>query len=147
MTSTNEHFAQAANYWDLETLYIDLASVKGKRLTPVEKLHLRGLLCGYSPVEIAQKLNKSAKGVGVDLCKTLYVYVKNLVDKSDKNVKNWRDITEWLEEGGYKNQPSFESDNVDDLPLKILVNKANISLENNRLIIDFNLRIVASSSL
>ncbi len=148
MTSTtNEQFAQAANHWDLETLYLDLASAKGKRLTPVEKLHLRGLLCGYSPVEIAEKLNKSARGVGVDLCKTLYVYVKNLVDKSDENVENWRDITEWLEEAGYKTQASFEADKAYDLPLKIFVNKANISLENNHLIIDFNMRIIAASPM
>ncbi len=145
MTSTNEQFIQAARQWDLETLYIDLASAKGKRLTPVEKLHLQGLLCGFSPVEIADKLKKSARGVGVDLCKTLYVYVKNLVDKSDENVENWRDITEWLEEAGYKTQKYFEADNADNLPLKIIVNKANINLENNNLIIDLNIRIVAPS--
>lgn len=145
MTSTNEQFAQATNQWDLETLYIDLASAKGKRLTPVEKLHLRGLLCGYSPVEIAEKLNKSAKGVGVDLCKTLYVYVKNLVDKSDESIENWRDVTEWLEEAGYKNRVSFEADNSDSVSLKVVVKKANIILENNHLIIDLNMRIVAPS--
>lgn len=61
MASTNEQFAQAANNWDLETLYTDVASAKGKRLTPVEKLHLRGLLCGYSPAEIAARLNKKVK--------------------------------------------------------------------------------------
>ncbi|BAZ16237.1 hypothetical protein NIES4071_81120 [Calothrix sp. NIES-4071] len=145
MTSTNEQFIQAANQWDLETLYIDLASAKGKRLTPVEKLHLRGLLCGYSPVEIAEKLNKSARGVGVDLCKTLYVYVKNLVDKSDESIENWRDVTEWLEEAGYKTQVSFEADNSDSVSLKVVVKKANIILENNHLIIDLNMRIVAPS--
>ncbi|MTJ48321.1 helix-turn-helix domain-containing protein, partial [Dolichospermum sp. UHCC 0259] len=59
MASTEERFVQATNYWDLETLYTDIASAKGKRLTPVEKLHLRGLLCGYSPAEIAERLNKS----------------------------------------------------------------------------------------
>jgi len=54
MASVEERFAQAANYWDLETLYTDIASAKGKCLTPIEKLHLRGLLCGYSPSEIAE---------------------------------------------------------------------------------------------
>ena len=44
-----EIFSEAALYWDLETLYKDLASAKGKHLTPTEKLHLRGLLCEYSP--------------------------------------------------------------------------------------------------
>jgi len=79
MAYTEERFVQATNYWDLETLYTDIASAKGKRLTPVEKLHLRGLLCGYSPAEIAERLNKNVKGVEVDLCNTLYKYVKSLV--------------------------------------------------------------------
>ena len=62
MPSSAEQFSQAALHWKLETLYDDLSSAKGKRLTPVEKLHLRGLLCGYSPAEIARKLHKSIKG-------------------------------------------------------------------------------------
>ncbi|MBD3563405.1 helix-turn-helix domain-containing protein, partial [Planktothrix sp. FACHB-1355] len=68
MPSNNEQFTEAANHWDLETLYTDLASAKGKRLTSVEKLHLRGLLCGYSPAEIAQILHKSIKGVESEVC-------------------------------------------------------------------------------
>jgi hypothetical protein len=118
MAPTDAQFAQAANDWDLETLYTDLASAKGKRLTPVEKLHLRGLLCGYSPTEIAQKLNKNVKGVGVDLSNTLYQYVKNLVSKCDEKVENWRNINEWLEEAGYKAQPSAEGESSDCLPLE-----------------------------
>ncbi len=43
MTPIGDPFTQAANQWDLETLYTDLASAKGKRFTPTEKLHLRGL--------------------------------------------------------------------------------------------------------
>lgn len=144
--ATTELFAQAANDWDLETLYTDLASAKGKRLTPVEKLHLRGLLCAYSPTEIAEKLNKSVKGVGVDLCNTLYQYVKNLVGKKDEKVENWRNITEWLEEAGYKTQSSHQYYVSDSLPLKIIINKANINLDINQIIIDINLRIVAPTN-
>jgi hypothetical protein len=147
MASINEQFVQAANDWDLETLYTDLASAKGKRLTPVEKLHLRGLLCAYSPAEIAEKLNKNVKGVEVDLCNTLYKYVKNLVDKSDEKVENWRNISEWLQEAGYKTHSSIESELNDSVSIKFLVKKANITLEKNQLIIDFNLRIIAPSPL
>jgi hypothetical protein len=145
MASAEERFAQATNYWDLETLYTDIASAKGKRLTPVEKLHLRGLLCGYSPAEIAERLNKNVKGVEVDLSNTLYKYVKNLVDKSDEKVENWRNITEWLEEAGYKSQPSIESEIGDGVSIKLLVQEANITLEKNQLTIDLNIRIVAPS--
>lgn len=145
MASVEESFAQAAKYWDLETLYTDLASAKGKRLTPIEKLHLRGLLCGYSPSEIAERLNKNVKGVEVDLCNTLYKYVKNLVDKCDEKIENWRNISEWLEEAGYKSQLYIESESGDGVSIKLSVQKANITLEKNQLIIDFNLRIVAPS--
>jgi DNA-binding NarL/FixJ family response regulator len=94
MTSSNDRFPEAARDWDLETLYTDLASAKGKRLTPTEKQHLRGLLCGYSPAEIAETLNKNPKGIAVDFCNTLYQYVKNLVGKADEKVENWRKICE-----------------------------------------------------
>ena len=101
-----------------------MASAKGKRLTPVEKLHLRGLLCGYSPAEIAEKLNKSVKGVGVDLCQTLYQYVKNLVDRGDEKIENWRNIAEWLEEAGYKTQLSTEYQLSNGLPLDVSLQKS-----------------------
>ncbi|WP_242719501.1 hypothetical protein [Microcoleus vaginatus] len=72
IASSNDRFSEAARDWDLETLYTDLASAKGKRLTPTEKPHLRSLLCGYSPAEIAARVSKNPKGIAVDFCTTLY---------------------------------------------------------------------------
>lgn len=146
MTFTDEQFPKVFTEWDLETLYTDLASAKGRRLTPVEKLHLRGLLAGHSPTEIAEKLSKSAKGVEVDLCSTLYQYVKNLVGKSNGKVDNWRSITEWLESAGYKKQIPIEVKSDDHFSVKILVKKANVVLEKNQIAIDINLRIIAPVS-
>lgn len=145
MASPNEQFTEAGNDWDLETLYTDLASAKGKRLTPTEKQHLRGLLCGHSPAEIAEKLNKNPKGIAVDFCNTLYQYVKNLVGKSEEKVENWRRICEWLDDAGYKTQSSPETESGDCLPIKFVIKKANIILDKNQIIVDINLRIVASS--
>ena len=62
MTITDDQFTQVFTEWDLETLYTDLASAKGRRLTPVEKLHLRGLLSGHSPSEMPKSLVKVLKG-------------------------------------------------------------------------------------
>lgn len=146
MASTDEQFTQASNHWDLDTLYTDLASAKGKRLTPVEKLHLRGLLCGYSPTEIAEKLGKNVKGVETDLCATLYRYVKSLVNKCNEKIENWRNITEWLEDAGYKVQSSADIAVSDLLPEKSVVNISNISIEHNQIVIAFNLRIPTTSS-
>ncbi|BAY42528.1 hypothetical protein SAMD00079811_01050 [Scytonema sp. HK-05] len=60
-------FTLAENDWKLEQLYADLtfakqkcsAGHKRKVLTKVEKRYLRGLLCGYSPEQIAQELGKA----------------------------------------------------------------------------------------
>ena len=146
MTLTDDQFTQVFTEWDLETLYTDLASAKGRQLTPVEKLHLRGLLSGHSPSEIAEKLSKSVKGVEVDLCSTLYQYVKNLVGKSNGKVDNWRSITEWLEAAGYRKQIPTEIQSDDHFSVKILVKRANVVLEKNQIAIDINLRIIAATS-
>jgi hypothetical protein len=135
MPLTNQPFAEAANHWDLETLYADLASTKGKRLTPVEKLHLRGLLCGYSPADIANKLHKSVKGVESEMCTTLYPHIKSLVGKSNEKVENWRNITEWLDEAGYKTQLSPEPQVSDYLPVDTWVKIGSISIEKDKIMI------------
>ncbi|MBP0014337.1 MAG: helix-turn-helix domain-containing protein [Roseofilum sp. SBFL] len=141
MPSSNVQFAEAAKEWDLETLYTDLASAKGKRLTPVEKLHLRGLLCGFSPAEVAQHLHKSVKGVESEVCRTLYVYVKSLVGKSNSQVENWRNVTEWLEESGYKNKSERSVSPDGLLPDKSFIDIRNITIENKQIVFQFNLTI------
>jgi hypothetical protein len=132
MAHTKEQFAQAENYWDLENLYIDLASVKGKNLTPIEKRHLRGLLCGCSPSEIAEKLNKSVKGLEVDLSNTIYSYVKILINRHNEKVENWRNISQWLEESGYKSQ-SVENPSKSTNPIQVnaKVHIENITIDEN----------------
>lgn len=146
MTSLDQQFNQAALHWDLDTLYTDLASAKGKRLTPMEKLHLRGLLSGFSPAEIAEQLGKNVKGVKTDLCVTLYRYVKSLVDKLDARIESWREVTEWLEEAGYKRQtpPEIPVDSL--LTEKSVVNISNIHIDQNQLVIAFNLKIPTTSA-
>ncbi|WP_333457233.1 DNA-binding response regulator, partial [Microcoleus sp. herbarium5] len=141
MPPADEQFTEAANHWDLETLYADLASAKGKRLTPMEKRHLRGLLCGYSPSEIAEKLQKTPKGVETDLCATLYKYVKSLVGKSVEKIENWRNIAEWLEDAGYKTKPPAKFPIQDGVSENSKVNITNIICDNNQITIDVFLQI------
>jgi hypothetical protein len=109
--SSEDLFAEAATNWALQKLYKDLAVAKRefaphqkRGLTDTEKKHLGGLLCGYSPAEMAKKLHKSARGVEADLCKTIYRYVEQLTKQPLNTLKNWRDIPEWLEQTGYKIQ-------------------------------------------
>lgn len=144
MAPNDEQFAEAAKHWDLETLYTDLASAKSKRLTPMEKLHLRGLLCGCSPTEIAERLGKNVKGVETDLCATLYRYVKSLVGKSNGKVDNWRNITEWLEGAGYQTPTPTEF--PDDQGLSDKVNITNITFHDNEITIGVYLQITVPLS-
>jgi len=109
--SSEDLFAEAATNWDLQKLYKDLAVAKRefaphkrRGLTETEKKHLRGLLCGYSPAEMAEKLHKIARGVEADLCSTIYRYVEQLTKRPLNTLKNWRDIPEWLQQTGYKIQ-------------------------------------------
>ena len=141
MASTNDRFVEAESRWDLKTLYADLAAVKGKPLTPVEKLHLRGLLCGNSPAEIAEKLQKNPKGVETDLCATIYKYVKGFVGKGIEKIENWRNIAEWLEDAGYKTKPPAKFSVQDSLSNNSKVNVTNITFENNQITIDVFLQI------
>lgn len=139
-TAIDDQFAEAETYFDLNKLYKDLASAKGKRLTPTEKVHLRGLLCGHSPAEIAEKLNKAKNSVEVDLSSTVYQYIKSLLNKESQEVGNWRDICEWLKEAGYE-QPFKERQMTATLPTQATVNIA--TLNNRKILIDINLRVVA----
>ena len=111
-----EPFTRATHDWDIEKLYSDLANAKQefaphtrRGLTPVEKRHLCGLLCGYSPAEMAVLLNKQIKGVEVDLSKTLYRYIETLTNRPRNALSNWRDAIDWLAIAGYKKQPKTSS--------------------------------------
>lgn len=142
MAQVDQMFSQATQEWDLETLYVDLASAKGKHLTPIEKAHLRGLLCGCSPSEIAEKLEKIPRGVEADLCATIYKYVKFLLDKVEK-VENWRKISEWLEESGYKAKPP-QVPVKSLLPEQSVIHITTVNIEQHQIVFQFNLKIPTS---
>jgi hypothetical protein len=124
MASTDEpleaNFLEARHNWNLEKLYTDLAAAKGKGLTPVEKKFLRGLLCGYSPAEIAAQVYQSgnSSAVRVYLSNGLYKYIQELLIQQGETgmpIKNWSRVTNLLEKAGYKlgfNQKLPLTDNV-----------------------------------
>jgi hypothetical protein len=114
-----ELFTEAALNWDLQRLYKDLALAKKKfaahkrpELTKVEREHLCGLLCGYSPAEIAEKRFCARKSVEVDLSNTIYRYVEALTARPMNALDNWRSIAVWLETEGYRIQSSSTTENA-----------------------------------
>ena len=83
-------------------IYIDLSSAKGKRLTLTEKKLLRGILCGYSPGEIAEKVyqTKKSNAVRVTLSNGLYRYLEELLisqGSEEFKIKCWNKIPIFLE--------------------------------------------------
>ncbi|MGK7951198.1 MAG: NB-ARC domain-containing protein [Xenococcaceae cyanobacterium] len=101
-------FQQAVNNWDLENLYVKLAQAKQisrtreTKLTSTEKAILRGLLCGYSPKQIATELHWTYGSLNVELTKGIYRYVETLTNHDLNTIRNWRNIAQWLEADGYK---------------------------------------------
>lgn len=107
-------FIQAEKDWKLQQLYEKLTVAKqrcspGQRrkiLTPAEKCYTRGLLCGYSPEEIAKELGNTVGTVSDALAKGLYRYVEELLnqDEAEPSVKirHWGDVAYLLERAGYK---------------------------------------------
>ncbi|BAZ12579.1 WD-40 repeat-containing protein [Calothrix sp. NIES-4071] len=101
-----QKFVQANESWNLEQLYQDIAFAKHqerqlyrKQLTPTEKACLRGLICGYSPTEIAWELNREPNGLRVELSRGLYRYIESL---THTRIKNWSNVSKELENKGYK---------------------------------------------
>jgi len=143
-----EPFHQAEEDWDLKRLYLDLTAIKGKSLSPIEKLHLRGLLCGCSPTDIALNRHRTPRSINVNLCKTVYRYVKTLVDRGEK-VDNWRNIREWLEEAGYKIPSTGQSVATQSVSMDATIKVSNASItkvnvEKNTITIDLNIQLVGS---
>ncbi|QDL11604.1 hypothetical protein DP113_30355 [Brasilonema octagenarum UFV-E1] len=154
MVSTQEPFSEAANNWDLERLYIDLADAKRQvapprakpGLTEVEKTHLRGLLCRYHPEDIANRLNKDRSGIVVDLSRTLYRYTEKLTNREEKTLRHWGDIANWLEAAGYKTTEPPAQQIVDwgEAPEVSVFHGRNTELETlNRWIVSDRCRVVA----
>ncbi|NEP78402.1 MAG: hypothetical protein F6K39_09555 [Okeania sp. SIO3B3] len=73
-------------------------------------------------------------------------YVKSLVDRRDRRIENWRNISEWLETDGYRCRSSTQVPLDSLLPEKSTVSVTNINIENHQLVIVFNLRIPTSKS-
>jgi hypothetical protein len=125
-------FPAAQQEWDLVRLYQDLAKAKRTKgkgeedLSPMEKLHLRGLLCGHSPTKLAKILGKKAKGLHVDLSKTLYPYLKDLLNKEE--MENWRNFRKWLEEAGYKKIQPASPVSQPPPPTGTIINISNVRI-------------------
>lgn len=97
---SEEKFSEAYLGWEIERLYADLAYSLKKTLSPNAKTYLRGILCGYSPKEIAEKLDLRAKDPSIQVRQILtaevYQAVKNQLGIN--KIKNYSEIPKLLEQ-------------------------------------------------
>lgn len=109
MAADAELFQEAQTQWNLKQLYADLAIAKQDvaphkqpALTQTEQELLRGLLCRYSPAEIAAQRFTAPKTVEVSLSNTIYRYVETLTQRDLNTLESWRDVADWLTAAGYE---------------------------------------------
>ncbi|MGV2828118.1 HlyD family efflux transporter periplasmic adaptor subunit [Myxosarcina sp. GI1(2024)] len=118
-------FAQAEQNWNLPVIYEQIAAAKHKlfgekQLTPLQKTILRGLLCNYSPKQIATCLPSEMHQSLVNITWNLHKCVQELVGIESKTVESYRDIPYWLETAGFKTQ--VKSDSSSESQLTIIQN-------------------------
>ncbi|WP_392531871.1 hypothetical protein [Nostoc sp. C117] len=103
---------------------------------------MRGLLCGYSPSEIATAINREVRGLRVDLSRGLYRYIEVLTKRPSNTLKDWREVTDWLAKANYKTSVSHLSLPNNDSLIKIV----DISLEGsiNSCVIDLKVRNIGN---
>jgi|GEM_PF-3140050 len=104
-------FGKAKESWNLARLWEDLAVVKKevvpharRGLSKTERQDLCGLLCGYSPTEIAEQTFRQPGTLRVRFSQTLYRYVEALTARPKNSLKHWSYLRDWLEVAGYKLQ-------------------------------------------
>jgi DNA polymerase III delta prime subunit len=100
---------EAAESWDLDRLLMHLGVARAEampgrqpELTDLEIDRLCGLLLNYSPTEIAQRQHVTNGTVVVSLSKSIYRYVEILLGRDRNSLENWRDVSNWLTEAGYR---------------------------------------------
>jgi hypothetical protein len=115
MIMSLNYAGQAAIEWNLAKLYLDLSKAKdnisphkNQGLTPTEKTQLEGLLCGYSPAEVAEQLVVQTNSLNVALSKTIYRYIEDLTGHPLNSIENWRQVVEWLDAAGYRKSASID---------------------------------------
>jgi WD40 repeat protein len=110
-----EAFKEAEQEWDLPRLYADLESVKQrdsshntrrKYLTPVEKCHLRGLLCFKTTKQIADARGRDEGTVKENISETLFNYIELLIKEklNETFIRRWDCVSLYLEKAGYKEE-------------------------------------------
>ena len=142
MTLGEHHklFVEANHNWHLKQLYNRIENIKIQKqqqpLTEIEQVCLRGLLCGYTPDKIAQKLVEDLDPFIIQVTFwAIFRYIQILAGREEINTTNYQDIISILEASGYKteNADTILTNNSDrqDPPTILAQTEAEPNLEES----------------
>ena len=95
-------FSAATLNWDLIKIYQAIETVSLQPLSRLEKIILRGLLCGYSPRQITAVCKRESEELIIDLVWQLYNYVEIVGNFPQQSIQNYQNISLKLAALGYK---------------------------------------------
>ena len=106
--SNRQQIVTEANHnWNLQQLYQHIESIKLQRqkapLTPLEKVCLEGMFCGYTPEKISQALPEELDYYSVkSTFWNLYGYIKIMTGRDNKEITNYQDVIDSLDSSRYQ---------------------------------------------
>lgn len=117
-------YKEAAQFWNLPSLFTDLAEQKGKSLSDTEKELLCYLLLGNAPKDIAEKRGGRERSVSVELSKKLYPLLKKLLgiereEEKSQAVDRGKIIGDLMQRGYLKNTIEIVKDDSNEKTLDI----------------------------
>ncbi|MCU0526498.1 MAG: NB-ARC domain-containing protein [Elainella sp. Prado103] len=106
-------FAQAAQQWDVNRLFADLAVIKQQPLTSAERLWLCESLLGMVPSATTRPRQGSRRLEQEDLSESLWGQIRTLTQQP---VQNWRAVARLLDRAGYRSKARLQGSVPDASP-------------------------------
>jgi tetratricopeptide (TPR) repeat protein len=97
-----ENFDQAANKFDLDRLRKALEAEKHREITPAAWKYFKGVLCGYTTEDIADKCRIERDSVQTALYRELRDFLRQILHPRKIQRMDWSSVPKWLTEAGYR---------------------------------------------
>jgi hypothetical protein len=96
-----KNFDEAENRFDLKKLRADLEAEKRGEITPAAWRYFKGVLCGYTTEDIAEKCGIERDSVQTALYRELRDFLRQILQPRRIKRMDWSSVPKWLTEAGY----------------------------------------------
>jgi tetratricopeptide (TPR) repeat protein len=97
-----DNFDEAENRFDLKKLRADLEAEKHGEITPAAWRYFKGVLCGYTTEDIAEKCGIERDSVQTALYRELRDFLRQILQPRRIKRMDWSSVPKWLTEAGYR---------------------------------------------